>query len=259
MSGNTAEKDGGGIFVCATSDPFNPYPVPQAITVAQSTVSGNTAYDRGGGIYTKSFDGTEVTVEQTSVTDNHVPVNTSGHQNGGGIYAYLWDNSGGANKPKWTITGSTVDNNDAALMGGGIFVCSKYHGNFVMTNSTVSDNETTQSNGAGGGVLIAIFVSGESIDAFLRNVTVTQNVSQMGGGIATKPFNGVHVQLDNSIVAENFITPAKSTPNNLVGWLDIANTQYNLVGSGSSISDLNGAPATLDATNITGTPPTRRI
>jgi hypothetical protein len=172
-------------------------------------------------------------------------------RNGGGIYAYIWDDGDDSiNVAKVTVSGSTVDNNDAYEKGGGIFFCSKHHGQFVVINSTLSGNQTTnQSAGAGGGIYIAHPAVIDSVDAYLRNVTVTQNISKTGGGVATLDFDDVRVRIANSIISENF--DHLGGDNNLVGRVDIASTKYNLVGSGSTILNLAGAPDELDMTNIT--------
>jgi hypothetical protein len=211
--------------------------------------------DRGGGIYAFNREGTETLVEETRVTGNHVP--TSGvqgfHRNGGGIYAYVWDESDGVRKPKFTIARSTVDGNDAKQEGGGIFVCAKYNGDFVATNSTISGNRTTDTiNGRGGGILIARFnEEGETVDAWLRNVTVTQNVSASGGGVEMVNLEGVQVRIANTIISQN--RNHQSAPNNksnLVGRVIVTDFKHNLVGTGSSILDhITGNPASIPIAN----------
>jgi hypothetical protein len=244
--------DGGGIHTFVAR--FNSNPLP--VRIASSVISGNTAGDRGAGLYSHSYRGTEVRVEDTQVTDNHMPADSFGKGNGGGIYAYVTGNSSGVNTPKFTITGSTIDNNDATNKACGVFVCGKFFGDFVAINSTVSGNRTlNDSTGAGGGLFIARFGSpyalNESIDAFLANVTVTQNVGALGGGVVAADLINVRVRIANSIISQNFSDTNQTIPNNLVGRLDIDNTKFNLVGSGSTILDLAGASASLDSTNIT--------
>jgi len=253
VSGNTAARDGGGVFAYANSNTSNPFPTPRSITISRSLISGNTASKRGGGIYTRNFDGTETLVEDSRITGNHA-LDTSGiglkYGNGGGIYAYLWDQSAGVNKPRFTISRSTVDNSDAENEGGGIFVCAKFFGEFVAINSTISGNRTLNtSSGRGGGIFIARYddiQEMETVDAYLNNVTVTQNVSQSGGGVEMEDLDDVFVRINNSIISENFDDETKTNPNNLVGRVDIPNSQRNLVGTGSSVLDLNGDPAVLD-------------
>jgi hypothetical protein len=250
ISGNTAQRDGGGVYAKAYVDSDNPFPTPRAVTLSRSLVSGNTANNRGGGMYAINFSGTETLVEDSRITGNHVPYTESGSfRNGGGIYAYVRGNLDGTNTPKWTITRSTVDNNDAEFEGGGIFVCSKGSGIFVATNTTISGNRTVnQSSGAGGGIFIARWPPGadDSIDAYLRNVTVTKNTSADGGGVGTANLNNVRVRIANSIISQN--VNHQSAPNNLDGRVYITQSPlnldeftHNLIGGGSTVRYLNGA------------------
>jgi hypothetical protein len=259
ISGNTASNgDGGGVYAESHVDIDNPLPTPRAITISRSLISENTASNRGGGVYAFTHSGTETLIEESRITGNQVPANpTGGDRNGGGVYAYVWDDFAGTRPemvPRFTISGSTIDNNHADQKGGGVFVCGKYFGTFITVNSTISSNSTLdQANGGGGGMFIARYGSAysqnESIDAYLRNVTVTQNTSADGGGVHALDLDNVRVRIANSIVSENF--NHQSAADNLVGRLDITNTQFNLVGSGSAVLNLAGQPATLDATNIT--------
>ncbi len=251
LSGNRTDGEGGGLFVWANTDIDNPVPTPRVITVSRSLVSGNTALDRGGGVYIRNFGGTETLIQESRITGNYVPAIATGpFRNGGGLYAYL---DGG---PKFTITGVTVDNNEADHEGGGIFVCSKFTGEFIATNTTISGNRTLdQSTGAGGGMFIARFGSpyagNESIDAYLRNVTITQNISKSGGGVEMENLNNVRVRIANSIISENFSDPNKTIRNNLVGRVIVDDFKHNLIGTGSSILDhTNGNPAVVPLANM---------
>ena len=105
VSGNTAGDDGGGI-----SNSNN-----GTVTLTNSTVSGNTAGDNGGGI---NNNGT------MTLTNSTASGNTA--QFGGGI-----DNDG-----TMTLTNSTVSGNAASIDGGGI----DNFGTVTLTNSTASGN-----------------------------------------------------------------------------------------------------------------------
>ena len=111
---------GGGIYNYGT------------MTVADSTISGNTAItDLGGGIYNHS--GT------MTVTDSTISGNTAGGAGGGGIY----NHSG-----TMTVTDSTISGNKATssgARGGGIY----NYGTMTVTGSTISGNT---SGGYGGGI-----------------------------------------------------------------------------------------------------------
>jgi hypothetical protein len=231
------------------------FPEPRAVTITQSLVSGYTALRRGGGIFTRIRQGTEAVIEESLIAGNHVPLSSfSFERNGGGVYAYVRGNQfGETDKPKFTITRSTIYNNDAYNEGGGIFVCGKFDGHFAATNSTISGNRTTDTtNGHGGGIFIArtdhLY---ETIDAWLRNVTVTNNVSASGGGVEMKDLEGINVSIANSIISLN--RNRQSAPNdksNLVGRVIVADFKHNLVGTGSSILDhTTGNPATIPPAN----------
>jgi hypothetical protein len=248
ISGNTASTgDGGGMFARALSPYYNPFPQPRAITISRSLISGNTALNRGGGIYTKNFAGTESRIEESRITGNHVPESlnyyTGSDRNGGGIYAFVSGDLQGTNTPRFTITGSTVDNNDTYQNGGGIFVCAKFDGLFNANNSTLSGNQTTGSTSAGGGIFIArTDFEDHSLDAYLRHLTITQNVSPTGGGVRIAELEDVRVRISNTIISENF-DEVDGDPNNLVGPIVINESFNNLVGSGSTV---------LDHTNLGG-------
>jgi hypothetical protein len=239
VSLNTAGGDGGGVHAVADNQLFSPLAASPAVTVSKSIISENSASNRGGGLFVLNFHGTETLVRDSRFTYNHA---TSG--NGGGIYTYVFDQSSGAKIPRFTITGSTVDNNDANQKGGGIFVCGKFFGEFIATNTTVSGNRTLDSStGAGGGMMIARFGepgdTDEFIDAHLRNVTVTQNSSKDGGGINAANLLGVEVFVGNSIISENF-NHTRTAPNNFVGRIVAAEFKHNLVGmvgTGSAFLD----------------------
>jgi hypothetical protein len=263
ISGNTANADGGGVFAKAYRNSANPFPANRAITIARSTISGNTALNRGGGLYALNYGGTETLVEESRITGNHVPYSTNTQatkRNGGGIYAYVSGYSGNpANKPRWTLSRSTVDNNDALMHGGGIFVCGKFYGEFIGTNSTITGNRTTDPlAGAGGGMFIARFGPPddmtESIDAHLRNMTVTKNNSVSGGGIGTPDIQNVRLRIGNSIISDNFNLPEGNpsrVPNNLVGRIMVGEFKHNLVGTGSTFLDHStGSPTSVPAANL---------
>ena len=105
VSGNTAGDDGGGI-----SNNNN-----GTLTLTNSTVSGNTAGDNGGGI---NNNGT------MTLTNSTVSGNTA--QFGGGI-----DNDG-----TMTLTNSTVSGNAASIDGGGI----DNFGTVMLVQSLLSGN-----------------------------------------------------------------------------------------------------------------------
>ncbi|MEC4868037.1 MAG: right-handed parallel beta-helix repeat-containing protein, partial [Jaaginema sp. PMC 1078.18] len=111
VSGNQAAGSGGGIFSNG------------ALTLTNSTVSGNQAAGSGGGIFSNGA----LTLTNSTVSGN------SAANNGGGVWSY----AGG------TITNSTITNNIADSDanntgdGGGIF---RYGGTFTIRNSIIAGN-----------------------------------------------------------------------------------------------------------------------
>jgi Ca2+-binding RTX toxin-like protein len=125
--GNEALLDGGGIYNLSQLD------------IETSLVSSNLAGVNGGGIYNIN----SITIDQTTLDSNVAEVN------GGGIYsgARL---TGNVNKgtvagvsASGVVTRSTFSNNDAGVLGGGIFNSDL----FDLENSTVSGNSTGSEGG----------------------------------------------------------------------------------------------------------------
>ncbi len=248
VSDNTADVHGGGVFAVANATDQNS--TQQMITVERSVVSGNAAGFTGGGMYLKAIGASRIHVEDTRVTDNEASLK------GGGLYAYVTRNG----DPEWsngrfTLTRSTVDNNRAGMEGGGVFLCGKHGSNFVVTNSTISGNQTLDStSGQGGGIQIARESYYNTVEADLRNVTITKNKSATGGGLRVIDVDKLDVQIGNSIISENF-NHAGTSPNNLVGRVVDEVFKHNLVGTGSSFLNEDGVGFTPDATNITSDNP----
>jgi CSLREA domain-containing protein len=163
VSGNTADDDGGGI-----ENDFN-----ATLTLINSTVSGNMAnsgYDIGGGIFNH---GTLV------LTDSTISGNMANYS--GGIY------NGGT----LTLTDSTVSGNTATdYYGGGIL----NYGALTLINSTVSGNMANGSDSFGGGIY-----NGGTLT--LTNSIVDGNTANIGGGGIDN--NSGTLALTNSIVRGN--------------------------------------------------------
>lgn len=124
-----------------------------------STVTGNTAADRGGGI---SFGSSGLAVTITISTISNNTANETGDEDGDG---------GGINVENpidGTITGSTISGNRSSDDGGGIDFNDS--GSLSLTNSTVSGN---RADNQGGGI-----ASEES------DVTIDINGSRITGNLA---------------------------------------------------------------------------
>ncbi len=115
ISGNTAGFGGGGVDANGT------------LTVTNSTISGNTAGDRGGGVTNRVY-GT-MTVTNSTISGN----STSGTGSyGGGVANY---------DSTITLTNSTITRNRSGDRGGGVHNRGVYTvGRVTVTNSIISGN-----------------------------------------------------------------------------------------------------------------------
>ncbi|MBS9391304.1 MAG: hypothetical protein HEQ33_21370 [Dolichospermum sp. WA123] len=232
VKGGLTTENGGGIYIRsnATALLFN------------TTVKDNSStsyFSSGGGI----SNGGVLALVNSTVADNKV-VGSSTY--GGGIY-----NSGQA-----ILLGTTIKNNTGSS-GGGIYnsfgtltiststiynnigagICQSLDSSIInLINSTVSGN---QASGAGG-----IEARGGVVNVV--NSTITQNINTSsyggGGGIYTSNYNGVTVNLKNSIVAGNIGTSpdiegkVNGNNNNLIGNLSGAS---GTIGTGTDIVNVN--------------------
>ncbi len=139
LSGNTADSRGGGIFNAFSG----------TLKVTNSTLSGNHATSSpGGGIFNNGA---------LTVTNSTLSTNTSGAE-GGGIYngSIVPDTI-----PGMAVTNSTFSANTTTSYGGGV----SNHGLMSVTNSTFTGNSTSANAGFGGGIYNTYDSAG--------NVTVT--------------------------------------------------------------------------------------
>lgn len=172
IQGNDADQ-GGGIFVSGM------------MTMTNSSVSHNTAYAYGGGVY--KYTQGMILIEDTRI--NHNQTNPFGLNSGGGIFA-----SGGITPESLTLRRVTVDHNQAGR-GAALGVSSS---NASIENSTISGNETTgpaaETN--------SIYVTYGTIS--IVNTTIANNISGIiAGDGAVVAGNGGVITLTNSIVANN--------------------------------------------------------
>jgi hypothetical protein len=167
ISGNHAAT-GGGIFASG------------AVTVTNSTVSNNTTSSDGGGI----FAGGAVTVTNSTIGGNTATGGVAGG-GGGGILAL----------GVVTVTNSAITGNHATAVGsaggfgGGIGIRSPFAAAVTVTNSTISNNTAS--------------IEGGGIDAqgalTVTNSTISGNTSGRGGAIN----NGGAVTVTNSTISGN--------------------------------------------------------
>ncbi len=163
ISGNTALDDGGGIFIAGESN----------VRLVDSSVSGNTAGDNGGGIFVVSSKAT-LSIENSSITGNSAQglgTNRLATGNGGGLH--------GQGRATILATNSVISGNSAEQEGGGIW---SSNGSLSLSDTTVSDN-TSSYRGGGIAARNADDVSRFTID---KSSVISGNQSGgNGGGIFT--------------------------------------------------------------------------
>ena len=164
LSGNTVPSDGGGIYNDGT------------LTVTNSTLSGNSAASFGGGIDNR---GGLVNLLNSALSGN------SAASFGGGIY-----NRDGM----VTVTNSILSSNTAAV-GGGIY--GDTNGTVNLINSTLSGN----SAGDGGTILNSGIVTVAASTFSGNHATSTSNGD--GGGVID---NGGTLTMTNSTLSSNSAT-----------------------------------------------------
>ena len=142
-----------------------------SVSVSNSTVSGNSAGQFGGGIY--NFAGSSLSVSNSTISGNSA-------QFGGGIYNF--DGS------SMSVSNSTVSGNSAQGRGGGI----GNEGTLSVNNSTLSGNSAQ----LGGGIY-----HGSAASVSVGNSTLSGNSAQLGGGIYN--FAGSSLSVSNSIIANS--------------------------------------------------------
>ena len=192
------------------------------MTIANSTISGNSAGD-GGGIYNNGG--------PMTVTNSTISGNTAGSGNGGGIY-----NGFTMTIINCTIAGNTAANNK---VGGGIYNAS---GTLSHTNSTISGNSAPGGNGggirnSGTTAIVNVTISGNSaaVGGGIDNVsevnvtssTISGNSAASGGGVDT---SGATLRARNTLIARNTATGGGGFPD-INGTLK--SQGYNLIGNTS--------------------------
>lgn len=137
-----------------------------------TTVSGNSAYYHGGGIWASRF--------AQAGHSSTVHSNSAGLDGGG-----IWAND------TVYFHFSTVHDNTAARSGGGVYSDAVY-----MVNTTVSGNSAGFD---GGGIYAA--------KGIVRNVTVADNAAGNGGGVFRRGPNSDPLKVENTIIAGNSVVP----------------------------------------------------
>jgi predicted outer membrane repeat protein len=211
ITGNTADYDGGGIFVG-----------DGVLSLENVTISNNISGILGGGIHFAG--GSSGTLDNVIISYNTTTEENAAFQYSGGAGIFFW----GVNL---ILNNVTISHNEARqymgdsydIRGGGIYVDGG--GNVILENVTVSDNSSWE---YGGGIYSAgantslknviIFcnfgsVAGEGIyvdggNVILENVTMSDNY----GGLASNGIDsdGGSISIINSIIWDNISVGSSS-------------------------------------------------
>jgi CSLREA domain-containing protein len=238
VSGNSADDYGGGIY----SD-------GGTVTITGSVISNNESGGEGGGIYLYSG---ELAMESSSVTGNHAD------SHGGGVnteYASLTirnsaiaDNTsdafGGGLFPfdpagASLVESTTISGNSAAVNGGGVYT--DFPGDLTFRNVTVSGNTADYS---GGGISIC---NCDASDAprILNSTIVGNTAEETAGGLYLADYD---VTVSSTVIADN------SAPN---GDLSEGEPNETFVFGFSLVEDPGDATVTEDpaGSNLIGVDP----
>ena len=209
ISGNTADRRGGGISQGPTPGSFGPKYATRPLEIADSVISGNAAVD-GGGL---SVDAAEVKYASSSpggvaITDTTISGNVATGL-GAGLYVDELDAGG-----RFSIARSTISDNDGGpdSFGGGLGFRRAIAGDFELINSTVSGNTA----GNGGGISVGDGTRGgpvtETGSLGVESSTIaTNSAASTGGGIhlagyelaSDQPITSAAVHVTSTIVADN--------------------------------------------------------
>lgn len=164
ISGNKATKGhGGGVCVAGQSTGYpKPYTDITKFTMTGGVIEGNTAAKSGGGIYVNSDD---VTLSGGNI------INNKAREWGGGVYV--------SEQPHTLrLTNVVIKENEANVMGGGIWICPTGSLEVYITNGgAIFDNATTFTDSRGAGADIA-FVGNTKNDG--RKLKISRRM--LGGG-----------------------------------------------------------------------------
>jgi parallel beta-helix repeat protein len=209
----TSNPYGGGLYMSL----FN-----GNVTLSNNIINGNTADDRGGGVYVESS-------STVTLTNNTISNNTTSHYGSGGgagSYFYRCDTV--------TFENNTITNNTSNYAGGGVGV----YGSEILTlsNNIISHNISDR----GGGV----HVRNHGTTVTLSDNIITNNTANNGGGGCY--INGSYsptVTLTNNTISNNTANGWDGGGVTVSGFLSviltdniITNNTTNYSGGGVSVS-----------------------
>jgi len=186
---NTAGGDGGGINGAGAGGPHLSNStvtensasagggVAGQVRVAATTISQNGA-ESGGGVCSCSLAG--MTLYRSTIVGNHADF-------GGGVIG---------DPVQFTMSESTVRNNQADIDGGGVLLTGSFHDRTPIQRTTIEGNTAT---GNGGG----IHSSGTNAVNRIVGSTISGNTAASGGGVWHTGGGGSRVHLSDSTVTAN--------------------------------------------------------
>ena len=223
IQGNTANANGGGIYLEAYPIEYNGVTSTVTTTVLDySNIHNNTATTSGGGLYVERG-----TVSILKNNDNGTPKptiskNTATNGNGGGVYL----NNGVVRIKGAVIGSSTPTNGNAAQNGGGIFVntgdvninywrrddnvATSYVQQYESAPTEIKNNVATVSGGGiytSAGIVRAV---GKVENHVNQKIEINNNIAQNGSGGGVFCMGGTdatttYVKLDNVQLIANAV------------------------------------------------------
>ena len=199
--------DGGAVYNSGT------------LTLTGVTLAGNSASDKGGGLYNNQ--GT-LTLVNDILADNTAP-------RGGGLYNF---------QGVVSLTGDTLSGNTASVLGGGFY---NYQGTATLANDTLSGNSAALD----GGGMFGYFAT-----FTLTACTLSGNSAQLGGGFANN--EGTFTLTDGTLTG-NTASFEGGGGWNYFGTVALMNVP--LTGNSAQLGGgffNNEGPATLTACTLSG-------
>jgi predicted outer membrane repeat protein len=177
QNGMGSTNDGGGLDVRSTSSSG----AAGDITVTNSIFIGNSAAERGGGVF--AYSRGQTGSGMITISNNTFARNSAG-DDGGGIYAGGYSDSVGI-VGIMTIQGNTCTENHAVYEGGGIYAESFSRlgasGDITLQENNCTKNTTGRS---GGGIYAESWgVTGSGKISVEKNICTSNTADSNGGGI----------------------------------------------------------------------------
>jgi hypothetical protein len=195
------------------------------LTLNNSTVTGNTAFQGGGVLNSNS---------STATLNNSTLSGNSAGYRGGGVF-----NSFYVSSSTLILNDSTITGNTAGTSGGGVF---NLFSTVTLTNSTLTGNTAAFQ---GGGVFNGYYLSSSTLT--LTNSTITGNTAGDRGGGVFNDFSTV--TLARTLVAGNTASSAAEISNSR----DITADNYNLFGHSGLTNAQAFSGFSPGATDLTAT------